>query len=260
MIIRMGAYVAKEEDESLEIATPHFEKYGNLVSSTSDDPRSPAIDDVKRTPLVFRDQIEDPRSPPSGYERTPVFSIPEPGTPKMRFKMDNLGFEDSPLSSVTEKLSAIRISEKQNDTSEDISNENLTPEMDAQYLEDDIPKGIDEIESPISSKTNSELSPLIKDKNVKKLRNRKSNASNKNKNALLKQALFKPYVDNESSEMKSSIKYDTVNKQRRPLSNKSINLVLNNPNVDDASTDIKKDKLQPFSFEKAIDKENMPVL
>ena len=51
----MGAYVAKSEDENLEIATPHFEKYANLISSTSDDPRSPAVDDVKRTPIVFHD-------------------------------------------------------------------------------------------------------------------------------------------------------------------------------------------------------------
>ena len=173
--------------------------------------------------------------------------------------MDNLGFEDSPLSSVTDKLSEIRITQRQNDTIEDISTENLTPEMDTQCSDDDILKGTDEIDSPISSKSNRDLSPLIKDKNVKKLRNRKSNASNKNKNTLLKQALFKPYVDKESNEIKSSTKCDTDNKQRRPLSSKNTNLVLNNPNVDD-NVDTKKDKLQPFSFEKAVDKENMPVL
>ena len=78
---KMGAYVFKEEEEDTQISTPHFERYADMMS----DPRSPTMnDDVRRTPIVLQDQVEDPRSPAHQYNRTPVFAIPEPGTPNIR--------------------------------------------------------------------------------------------------------------------------------------------------------------------------------
>jgi len=78
----MGGYMSRDDEEETQISTPHFERYADMRY----DPRSPTMaDDVRRTPIVFQDQVEDPRSP-TQYTRTPVFAIPEPGTPNIRYE------------------------------------------------------------------------------------------------------------------------------------------------------------------------------
>ena len=79
----MGAIVSKNEENDTEFPTQHFEKFAHL-ESLNEDPRSPAADNVTRTPIISYDQVNDPRSP-AQYERTPVFAMAEPTSPEIRY-------------------------------------------------------------------------------------------------------------------------------------------------------------------------------
>ena len=79
----MGSFVSKHDEN--DFLTPDFERYG-YSKSLDEDPRSPAADDVTRTPIISYDKVNDPRSP-AQYERTPVFAIPEPSTPEIRYQL-----------------------------------------------------------------------------------------------------------------------------------------------------------------------------
>lgn len=148
--------------------------------------------------------------------------------------LDNLGFEDSPLSTASDPL-PLRSSISLKNKNEELQAENLTPEVHRDFLDEkDISSDIlidDNAPSPLSAHSTggSDISPLIKDQNVKKLRNQRN--SNKKKNSLLKQALFKPYVD--SNETSDQIKIHTDGKQeskRKPLGSKN-DTVLENLNI-----------------------------
>lgn len=77
----MGSFVSKYDED--DFSTPDFERYSHS-KSLDEDPRSPAADDVTRTPIISYDKVDDPRSP-AQYERTPVFAIPESSTPEIRY-------------------------------------------------------------------------------------------------------------------------------------------------------------------------------
>lgn len=215
----MGAYVSKQDEES-EISTPHFERYANLMTLESD-PRSPSIEGVTRTPIVVPNQLTDPRSPSNYVTRTPVFAIPEPTSPYVRFKMENHGFQDSPLSTGIERLT------KQSDSAFD-TDEDLAFEIKHLEVTDDEPKkeSNEGNVSPLSSK--DKVSLFQKDKEKRIVRR----SSNKNKNSLLKQALFKPYVDEDLKQSKSENESTSgkTDSGRRPLQSKT-NVVFANDNV-----------------------------
>lgn len=81
----MGSFVSKNDEDSPDCSTPGFERY-SYSKSLDEDPRSPAADDVTRTPIISYDKVNDPRSP-AQYERTPVFAIPEPSTPEIKYQI-----------------------------------------------------------------------------------------------------------------------------------------------------------------------------
>ena len=152
--------------------------------------------------------------------------------------LDNLGFEDSPLSTARDSLS-LRNSFplKVKDKKDELQTENITPEAHSDFSDEkDISSRTgDNAPSPLSAlDTGSDMSPLIKDQNVKKLRNRRR--SNKEKNSLLKQALFKRYVDSNETSEQINIHIDGKQQEskRKPLGSRNDtvleNLNISNPN------------------------------
>jgi len=174
--------------------------------------------------------------------------------------MDNYGFQDSPLSSVVDRLQSCQ------------HMDDLVPQVNNMSLEKEAEKTtIKQLEenilcsSPLSSNAN-DTSPLIKENTKERIYRRQN--SNKNKNALLKQALFKPYVD-EIDDVKpvnnESKKSNQINHQerRKPLSCKR-NLIISNQNItaikkDDGKMDTDKKNVLGYRHELIEDKENLSV-
>ena len=177
--------------------------------------------------------------------------------------MDNLGFEDSPLSCAIDSL-PLRTSYLSKDKNHELMNENLTPEINSDYL--DKIKSISSCQdnNATSPKSSSDVSPLIKDRNVKKLRSRRT--SNKKKNSLLKQALFKPYVDsNENSEQENTKKSYTQeeSRKRKPLGIRNTVVLTNLNSLEEKRESLSSDqfiqKSMQFPRKDLADKENVHV-
>ena len=169
--------------------------------------------------------------------------------------LDNLGFEDSPLSSVSDPLPLRSFLLLKDKNLRKLKAENLTPEVHSDYLDEkDITNCVDDhVSSSLSiTKSSSDISPLIKDQNVKKLRSRRSS----NKNSLLKQALFKPYIDsNETSEQDTNTKEEFKRKSLGSINN----MVLKNPNIFNSKENISAKATTTNKIFSESNKENAPA-
>ena len=169
--------------------------------------------------------------------------------------MDNYGFQDSPLSSVADKLEIYQ------------HVDNLIPQVNNMSLEQkaDEPTTIKQLEedicsSPLSSNANDVI-PLIKENNTERSYRRRN--SNKNKNVLLKQALFKPYVDEteDVKPMNGESKKSNYQEKRKPLSCKR-NLIISNQIIakkDGEKVNADKKTFAGYDNKLIEDKENISV-
>lgn len=225
----MGAGDSKPDGMSTP-ETPHFAAYAKLFNLT-EDPRSPTD---SRTPILVQNTLIDPRSPNSDADRTPIFSIPEPISPFVRFKLDNPIYQDSPLSleksgastkgvcsdAVVEEFKNLEIANKED------KKEQMTTDND------------------VTSSVNKEEDGFkIKKRNISK-----NSGRTKAKQSLLKTALFQPYMDKENSaELSQPQSQDLTPKRATPLQSKN-NFVIANKNIikdtESSEEKISKQKLQ----------------
>jgi len=117
----MGGYGTKEQLSN----TPNTPSNEDRVL-TSHDPRSPDV--FGRTPILVQDPCFDPRSPAQeDVDRTPIFMKQEPSSPIVRYKLENAAYVDSPLSLIESKKRSLE--ETSVNSSQDIDTNDSESEM-----------------------------------------------------------------------------------------------------------------------------------